>query len=626
MCGIAGIVDFRKMEGDGGLSNILDSQVHRGPDNYGIWLSRDNICALGTNRLSIIDLSSAGNQPMRDPASENVISFNGEIYNFPALRKNLLKAGENFFSKTDTEVILALYRLHGEDFVNYLRGMFAVAIWDVKKRKLVLARDPMGEKPLNYSIQNGKLYFASEISPLMNHPAMNNAIDLQALELYFDLQYIPAPFSIYKDVKKIMPGSIAIFDENGFKERRYWNLDFTKKSEIASEVDAIDALEEKLREVVRMRLISDVPIGTTLSGGVDSSLVSALMAQSSDQPIKTFNVTFEDKKFDESQYANKVADIYSTDHHSIHANSNIIPLLRKMAYHFGEPFGDKGAVPAFQIAELARSKVTVALNGDGGDELLGGYPRYNFAPGISYLLSKADRWGDAHSNLEKANMLRERKDLMGRIERRYQMRFRIPEAQSLGPLSVNYWWNSLRDDLFGDAKTTTVFDWRLNNISQAIQHANHPIDRMLWLDSNLYLQNDGLVKTDIAAMHCSLEGRTPLVDHELIEFCAALPVSIKFKWGQQKYLLKKVAERHLPHSLIYRKKQGFSIPVKDWLLGPLKPMLKETLFNNELMQPLNTSVVKRVYNEFEQGRGSHSFRIWQLLNYGIWQDIKGKPY
>ena len=625
MCGIAGVVNFRSIKNFGGVEYILDEQTHRGPDHYGKWRSDDGLCALGFNRLSIIDLSPAGHQPMLDPVTGNMIIFNGEIYNFLSLRKRLLEEGEAFQSKTDTEVILKLYRKHGVECLKHLRGMFAFALWDAKDQCLFIARDRLGEKPICYSLIDGNLVFASEIGALTQHPLVERDINLQSLELFLDLQYIPAPWSIYKDVHKLLPGHWAIFDRNGFRQEVYWELDYTQKSAIHSEAEALNALDEKLRESIEMRLIADVPLGSTLSGGVDSSLVVAMMAQLSDRPVKTFNIAFKEEAFDESQYARQVAEKYSTDHYVYEVESDIEEMLPKLVQHYGEPYGDKGAVPAFYVSESARQQVTVAMNGDGGDELLGGYPRYSIPDWYAGLLSQWKRWGDVEKQLDFLSQFQTKNSLSGRISRRFWMRYIFPEAQSLGPLSTVYWGHGFRKELMGELGSNIVNQWILQKLGDAIRHADHPIDRMLWLDSNAYLRDDGLVKMDIASMHCSLEARTPLVDHELVEFAASLPAQIKLKGGMSKYLLKRLAERYLPKDLIYRKKQGFSIPVDEWLRGPLQPYVHDIVLDNDLMEPLDMQAIQRVYGEFQNGANHHEYRIWLLLIFGLWHQMDKQP-
>ena len=625
MCGISGISSFKDTDkgtdGTEAVRRMSDLQKHRGPDHTSMWASSERRCVFGHTRLSVIDLSPEGHQPMIDPETGNVIVYNGEIYNFPMLRAESIKEGYRFRSKTDTEVILALYRRYGPDCVKRLRGMFAFAIWEPKKQRVVLARDRLGEKPLHYALINGQLIFASEIRALVQHPLVSRDVDTEALELFLDLQYIPVPWTIYKDIRKLPPAHFAIFDASGFRLERYWELDYREKLKIDEE-EALDALDEKLRECIRIRLLADVPIGATLSGGVDSGLVVAMLAKLTDHPVKTFTISFEEKAFDESRYAHDVAKRYGTDHYVHRIDSGIEALLPEMIRHYGEPYGDKSAVPSFFISRWAREQVTVALNGDGGDELLGGYSRYRLPNWRIAAASLLDNCFNPSNALEFIPRLQGGRSLPARVQRRLLLRYIYPELQSIGPFSSSYWGAGLRQDLLGEVSTEVVGGWRASLLDQALEHADHPIDRMLWLDTHTYLRDDGLVKIDIASMHCSLEARTPFVDHELMEFCASLPVTLKVRNGTGKYLLKKLAERYLSKHIVYRPKQGFSIPVSQWLRGPLLPFLEEVIFNRQLMEPFTTEVIHRIFNEFRNGNATHGHRLWLLLVYGIWRQTQ----
>ena len=381
MCGIAGHINVNNPPPREPVEKLTQAIRHRGPDDQGVWKSPDGACVLGHARLSIIDLSPLGRQPMLDPETGNGIVFNGEIYNFQALRKQCEAAGDRFRSHSDTEVILALYRRHGVDCLDHLRGMFAFALWDAGRRRLFMARDRVGKKPLNYALVDGGVVFCSEIDPLARHPQVSREMDLEALELYLQLQYIPAPWTIYKQIRKLPPAHYALFDNrNGFSMARYWDVDYTQKRKI-SEQDALDGLEEKLTEAVRLRMIADVPLGALLSGGVDSSVVVALMAKLSGEPVRTFSIGFREEAFNELPFAQQAADRCKTAHHPQIVEGDVEHLLPRLARHYGEPYADSSAIPSFFVSQVARQQVTVAMNGDGGDELLGGYPRYWLSPG-----------------------------------------------------------------------------------------------------------------------------------------------------------------------------------------------------------------------------------------------------
>ena len=624
MCGIAGAVSLLGHVDGEAVRRMVSQQRHRGPDHEDVWTSPAGRCVLGYDRLSIIDLSAAGNQPMHDPATGNTIVYNGEIYNFRELREQCRRDGYHFRSNSDTEVILALYGKHGHACVAKLRGMFAFAIWDERRQQLFMARDRSGEKPLNYALSDGQLLFASEIAPLAAHPDVSGEIDVEALELYLELQHVPAPWSIYRSVRKLPPGHLAVFDRSGLRMERYWQLDYRTKQAM-TDADALDALEEHVRDAVRVRLVADVPVGATLSGGVDSSLVVAMMAGLMDQPVKTFTVSFADEAFDESPFAREIADRYGTDHHVVTVESDVQELLPQMLRHYGEPYGDKAAVPAFHVSRMAGEHVKVALNGDGGDELLGGYQRYAIPSWRLAAGVLVDRWRDPRSALGRLGGMQAASSLWARGKRRLTARYLHPELQSIA--SWLYWGDRARERLLGGLGSDVVQRWRSDWLAGAMEHADHPVDRMLWIDNHTYLPDDGLVKMDIAAMHCSLEPRTPLVDHELVEFCSRLPVAMKVRHQTGKYLLKRLAERYMPEHLVYRPKQGFSIPVDSWLRGPLLPYVRDHLLDGDLVAPLDPQTVSRTLDEFIQGRNHHAYRIWLLLIFTVWREIsrEGAP-
>ena len=618
MCGITGVVSFDAPPDGEHLRAMLDSQVHRGPDDYGVWTSKDRACVLGNNRLSVIDLSPAGHQPMVDESTGNTIVFNGEIFNFQLLRQQLEDEGERFRSQTDTEVILALYRRRGVDCVKALRGMFAFAIWDAQAQHLYIARDRMGEKPFNYSLTNNQIIFGSEIQALAKHPLVPGDEDPEALELYLQLQYIPAPWTIYQSIRKFPPAHYAVFDRKGLHVTRYWQLSYQQDRNMSAR-DALEGLEEKLTDAVKVRLVADVPIGTTLSGGVDSSLVTAIMAKLNTLPIKTYHVSLRESGFDESPYAQMVADTCGTDHHTRVLEPDIQELLPTIVHHYGEPYADKGGIPAFFISKAAREEVTVALNGDGGDELLGGYPMYRLPRIAQILAGKAWNPTGIDALAARVPSLQHDSGLLNKVQRRLVTTLKNPELRPL--FYAAFWDDARRGELLEShqAHRGAVHGWRRSMLEGAGANADHPINRMLWIQNNSYLPWDGLVKLDIASMHCSLEMRTPLVDHELVEYCASLPAELKVKGQVPKYPLKAIAEQYLPRELLYRKKQGFSIPVAQWLRGTLRPMMEDVLTNKEFMEPFRIPVVKQMMVEFGAGASRHESRLWALFMYGLWR-------
>lgn len=618
MCGIAGALNWAGVKGDGGVGQMIHRLRHRGPDDAGIWHSKNGQCVLGHARLSIIDLSSAGHQPMIDRITGNAIAFNGEIYNFKELRRECEEAGEQFFSHTDTEVILVLYRRYGVNCLKFLRGMFAFVIWDESEQKLFMARDRVGKKPLNYALTKEGIVFSSEIDPLAQHPEANSEMDDDALELYLQMQYIPAPWTIYKAIRKLPPAHYAVYDRNGLNIQQYWDVSYKSKIKI-SEQDALDGLEEKLKQAIKLRLIADVPLGALLSGGVDSSLIVALMSGMSSDRVKTYSIGFSEDAFNELPYAKLVADKYGTEHTPETVSGEVESLLETIVRHYGEPYADSSAVPSFHVCQTARSHVKVVMNGDGGDELLGGYPRYALT---ALSITAGHILGNVHSpdqlagfvaNLDKA------KSIPGRARRKWLLRFAYPEMQSMLMYSA-FWNDSERSELLnrGNEKGALIHNWRREWLENSRVAADNPIDRMLWMDNRTYLPGDLLVKMDIAAMHCGLEARSPLLDHEVIEYCASLPVTLKIHQRHGKYLLKKLAERYLPKELIYRQKMGFGIPLADWLRGVLKGTVQDILNDSVLMAPFNQVVIQRTMFEFFKMQIDHSSRIWSLLMFGLW--------
>jgi asparagine synthase (glutamine-hydrolysing) len=622
MCGIAGELNWTARAEVRAVDAMVSGIAHRGPDDRGLWSSPNGVCALGHARLSIVDLSPAGHQPMLDAVTGNAIVFNGEIYNFQVLRKDCESAGDVFKSHSDTEVILALYRRHGIDCLKFLRGMFAFGIWDEHRQRLFLTRDRVGKKPLNYALTKSGLAFCSELHPLSRHPGVDSGMDLEALELYLQCQFIPAPWTIYRGIRKLPPSHYAVYDKNGLKIKKYWDFDYRNKIRI-SEADAVDALEEKLIEAIRLRMIADVPLGALLSGGIDSSVVVALMAKLSSEPIRTFSIGFEEEAFNELPYAQQAAVRCGTLHHPEIVKGEVEHLLPIIARHYGEPYADSSAVPSFFVSAVARRHVTVALNGDGGDELLGGYPRYWLPASAMWLSGLLGRLSRPKFLADLAPRLVTAKSIPQRAVRKLLMQYANPELRST-IMFAGFWNDPERGELLPEGFGQVLPEWRRIWLEGAFAHADNPVDRMLWLDNHTYLPGDLLVKMDIASMHCGLETRSPLLDHEVIEFCARLPVQYKVKDRVGKYLLKKLAERYFPANFVHRPKMGFGIPLADWLRGPLRNVLRETLLDAQIMVPLSGAVIERTLREFESGGDEHESRLWALLMFGCWRKQQGE--
>lgn len=617
MCGIAGIVskhpvtDYRILEG------LVDGIAHRGPDDCGNYLSPGKTCALGHSRLAILDLSAAGHQPMLDETSGNVIVFNGEIYNFAALRKACEADGYRFHSHSDTEVILALYLKHGIDCLKLLRGMFAFAIWDEKNKRLFFARDRLGKKPFNYAVSSHGFAFCSEIDPLARHSWTNRQLDNQALDFFLHLQYIPAPFSIYKGIRKLPPAHFGLLDASGLRIESYWHIDYRNKCKI-NEADALDAFEEKLSEAVRLRMVADVPVGALLSGGVDSSVIVALMAKFAASPVRTFSIGFSHSDFDESAFARQAAGICGTLHRPSEMAAPDLNLLPALVKHYGEPYGDPSALPSFAVCAAARQELKVVMNGDGGDELLGGYPRYSLSDanlrfatwtyrGSPLPLRYPARWMGTAGNFPWKKM------------RRLTLQNLLPDA---GPFIIygSSWDDRTRHSLlYGSVPQDNLPKWRESWLRGARSNADNPVDSMLWIDNHTYLPGDLLAKMDIASMHYGLEARSPLLDHELIEFCASLPISCKVTNGTGKYLLKKLAERFFPREFVYRRKMGFGIPMVEWMRGPFRPLMEDILHDSSCMSPLDLSMVVKSWEKFLTQDNDEAIRVWPLFMFGLWR-------
>jgi asparagine synthase (glutamine-hydrolysing) len=622
MCGIAGLVSWGGVEGDGGIAPMVQAMRHRGPDDQGIWKSPSGACVLGHTRLSIIDLSSAAHQPMIDELTNNAVVFNGEIYNFQEVRELLVRRyGAQFKSQSDTEVLLLAYRYFGMECLDYFRGMFAFAIWDESRQRLFLARDRVGKKPLVYAKLRNGIIFSSEIAPLAQHPEVDGNIDHDALDFYFNFSTIPAPWSIYKSIRKLPPAHHAAFDRNSFSVRRYWQLYFEPKVDL-NQGEALEQFDHLLREAVRLRLIADVPVGALLSGGVDSSVVVSLMSDLQLGTVRTFNVGFSAPKFDESRYATIAAGLCRTEHHPFLFDGSYVDIIDKMVSYYGEPYGDSSALPSFFICEKARESVTVILNGDGGDELLGGYSTVgNLNQASQFIGNLTSRLLSSASLAQGISYFFRGTGQLEWLVRRAFFKFIIPDVRIVKGYE-EYWDDYRRKQLLpGINRNGVLTDWRESWLSDSRKQAANVIDRLLWIDMNTYLPDDLLVKMDIASMHCGLEARSPLLDHKLIEFCARLPVKLKVKNKIGKYLLKKYAERYYDYNYIYRKKSGFLVPLDLLFSGPLKPELLDLVRDNgRYIEPLNNATIRRYIDEYLQGQKDHLPKLWTVFMYYKWKN------
>ncbi len=593
---------------------------HRGPDEDGFYI-RENV-GLAMRRLAIIDLKG-GQQPIFNSDKTKAIVFNGEIYNFQSLRDDLEKRGHRFYTKCDTEVIVHLYDEYGVECVNHLRGMFAFAIWDEREKSLFVARDRVGKKPLLYSHQsNGSFIFGSEFRALLEHPSISREVDFEAIDSYLSYLCVPAPLTAFKQIRKLEPGHWLLWKNGEIKTERYWLPDFSKKLNIS----AVEAEEETLRilrESVKLRLISEVPLGAFLSGGVDSSTIVALMAEQSSQPVKTYSIGFEEQDFSELKYTKKVAQHVGAEHHEFIVKPNALEVLPTLVEHYGEPYADSSAIPTYYVAKETRRHVTVALNGDGGDESFAGYERH----AAMKLAETYHRFPRILRNflIEKPTNLIPTSELKRSRVRDLK---RFLQAASLPKTERYFRWMSTFNRQAKEELYTREFTERTANYeaSQFLEKwfakANGAgiLDTTLLTDQMTYLPNDLLVKVDIASMAVSLEARSPFLDHKLIEFAAQLPESVKMNRIETKSLLKRLAAKLVPREVIYRRKMGFGVPIGNWFRGEMKDFVREILLSEKSLKRgiAKPEIVTQYVYEHINGERDHTFQLWTLLMLELW--------
>ncbi|MDZ7803468.1 XrtA/PEP-CTERM system amidotransferase [Thiohalophilus sp.] len=619
MCGITGIFDLRERRTPGRalLEAMNQTQFHRGPDEGGVHLEPG--VGLAHRRLSIIDLSG-GQQPLFNEDESVVVTYNGEIYNFGELTTELKQAGHTFRTHCDTEVIVHAWEQWGEACVERFRGMFAFAVWDRNRETLFLARDRLGIKPLYYGrLPDGQLIFASELKALMAHPELPRDIDPCAVEEYFAYGYIPEPRSIFKSVHKLPPGHTLTL-RRGQKSipdpREYWDVPFAGLT--INESEAADELVERLREAVRIRLEAEVPLGSFLSGGVDSSAVVAMMAGLSDEPVRTCAIGFDDPAYDESDYARQVAERYRTNHYVEQVDPDHFNLLDRLGEMYDEPFADSSALPTYRVCELAKRQVTVALSGDGGDENLAGYRRYRH-----HLAEERLR------GLMPADL---RRPLFGALARVYPKADWAPRMfrakatfQALARDSVQGYFQGvaiLRDELRGRL-FSPGFRRELQGydaVEVLRRHArrapsDHPLSLVQYLDMKTYLPGDILTKVDRASMAHALEVRVPILDHKLVEWMSGLPPELKLHGAEGKYVFKKALEPYLPSDVLYRKKRGFSVPVAEWFRGPLRERMEQQVLGETMADTgvFDMDYLSTLVGQHVSGARDHSPALWALL-------------
>ncbi len=620
MCGIVGFVrNDGKAIDEQLLTRMCNAIRHRGPDDDGFYVN--NSVGLAMRRLAIIDLKS-GQQPIHNQDRSSWIVFNGEIYNYLELRAKLEKLGHQFYTNSDTEAIVHAYDQWGVDCPKHLRGMFAFAIWNEQSQELFLARDRVGKKPLLYALVNGELIFGSEFSALLLHPAVSREIQPEALDYYLSFMCIPAPLTAYRAIRKLEPGHWLRWRKGEIETRRYWQPDFTKKLDI-SEEEAGERTVEILREAVRVRLMSEVPLGAFLSGGIDSSAVVALMSQESSERVKTFSIGFEEQDFSELQHARRIAEHVGADHHEFIVRPDAVEVLPLLVEHYGEPYADSSAVPTYYVARETRKHVTVALNGDGGDESFAGYERY-IAMGLTEKYRRVPSLLRESIIKETVNLIpttpgkRSRVDsvkrLLAGVSRpkvdRYTHWVSVFNEETKRPLYSDFF----REQTAGADATGLLAEWfqRANGIGI--------LDAMLLTDQMTYLPNDLLVKVDIATMAVSLEARSPFLDHHVIEFAASLPQRLKLRGLTSKYLLKKVLRKLLPSENLNRRKMGFGVPIGHWFRGKMQPFLREVVLSDKALRRglFNPEAVRQLVELHTRGERDYAHQLWTLLMLELW--------
>ena len=609
MCGIAGIVRSERLhsEDESVARNMLASLAHRGPDDQ--FLMGNDMAMVGACRLAIIDLDG-GRQPLTDESGRIWVSQNGEIYNYLELRQELLSRGHALSTAGDTEVIAHLYEEFGDEFVHRLRGMFAIAIWDDRKHRLVLVRDRIGKKPLYWHLADGRMSYASELKALMGPAAVPRVVDREALALYLQYQYVPSPKTILKDVYKLPPASILSWSGGEPSVRRYWQLSYNPVSQSA-ETSASECLA-LLRESVRLRMRSDVPIGVFLSGGMDSSVVAALVAEASTRPVQTLSIGFEERDFNELPYAKRVAEYLGTDHAEEVVRLDALGQLPLLARHLDEPFGDSSALPTFRVAQMA-SDLKVVLTGDGGDESFAGYDRYRLQSAFAMLdrTPAAVRTVIATAGpVALAVMRRRPRTLAWRAFASEGFDARYVRLMSVfNPEEV--------DEIMRESQGAMSGTYLLDSLRSG---PNAQVNRMLRADTMTYLPEDLLVKVDRMTMAHSLEARSPLLDHKVLEFAAALPEHQKLHRTTSKWLLRQVARRLMPAALVDRPKMGFGVPVGSWFRAELGNTFRELVLASDAAARdlIDTRPAADLINQHAAGIHDHSHRLWVLLMLELW--------
>ncbi|PYS98482.1 MAG: asparagine synthase (glutamine-hydrolyzing) [Acidobacteria bacterium] len=650
MCGITGWLNLDNKSNDNAeavLHSMCETIVHRGPDSEGLWT--DDQAALGMRRLSIIDLKT-GDQPVFNCDRSVIVMMNGELYDYREVRADLEKRGHKFTTNSDTEILPHLYEEYGDALVDHVNGMFAFSLWDTRKKKLIIARDRFGEKPLYYGVFDGKLIWASEPQALLAHPSVKPELDLNALRHYVSFDYVPAPMSIYKGVSKLPAAHMLVVENGEVRTRRYWDLQWDNKNSPPSEggvaaalggrggslaadgrshantlSEKADELKDLLSDAVRMRLVSDVPLGILLSGGIDSSTVAAFATQHATERVKTFSIGFEEDSFDESKYARRVAKHLDTEHYEDKLSATTAgDLISEIGTWLDEPMSDGSLIPTFLLARFVRKHVTVALGGDGGDELFAGYPMY-YAHGVAakyHAIPSFIRSGLIEPIVNALPVS------TNNLSFDYKAKRFIRGAKLDDIARHHSWFGSFSTDQHDKLFTRGVLDKTDGDIYKSVRDlvgasdANNVIERMQYADINFYLAEDILTKVDRAAMAVSLETRAPFLDPRVAQFAASIPVDYKLRGKSGKVILKEAMKDLLPQDILHRPKKGFGIPIAEWLKGRLNSLMHDVLSPERLRSQglFDADYVTKLIREHETGAASHHKELWTLLVFQLWFD------
>jgi len=635
MCGLTGFWNFKASMSHEDLCQTVESMAvaisHRGPDSAGVWVDSNVGIALGHRRLAIIDLSEAGHQPMISRSGRSVIVYNGEIYNTADLRTELAAKGCEFRGHSDTEVILEACELWGvKATCQRLIGMFSFALWDRASKKLLLTRDRLGIKPLYWGFNQGTLFFGSQLKSFISHPHFKSELDTGALTSYFRFNYVPTPYSIFKEIQKLPAATLLTIDANGqVSDTLFWDFKTVVQQglsarSVQSESELVEELDVLLRDAVKRRMIADVPLGAFLSGGIDSSTVVALMQAQSSSPIKSFSIGFSEEAYNEAKYAAKVAEYLGTEHHECYLSAlEAQAIIPELSNWFDEPFADVSQIPTFLVSKIARQHVTVSLSGDGGDELFAGYNRYLLGHRIWQKLTLLPMWLKKMGSggirkidakyWDKLNTFLPRglcPPLMGDKAYKLADLLMMPDRQAFYCSLVNIWDQPA--NLVLGAEETPPYPWRE---PQGI-HFENAIEEMQFLDTLTYLADDILTKVDRASMAVSLEGRVPLLDHRVVEFAWRLPLEMKVKNGIGKRILRQVLNRYVPSPLIDRPKMGFGVPIDQWLRGPLREWAEDLLSENHLRQQgiLDPVIIRQRWLAHLSGQRNWQYSIWGRID------------